>query len=156
MTLHKNCYNNLRLKIRVNVDTSSKSWSATNQKQIPYVKKCYVYFDVSNAWLCFFFYFVFSLDEWNIFFFLFWVTFRWINIGGLIVILDWFTPEMFVPPCLFVRNNDYAEKGACLSHFCFLVESFLPHCSCIIISPRSESFFIFCNNIDRHRPLWYK
>ena len=156
MALHKNCCNNFRLKIRVNVDSSSNSWSVTNQKQIPYVKTCFVYFCVSNAWLYFFFIFFFSLGEWNIFFFSLWVTFRWINIGSLIIILDWSAPEMFVPLCLTVRNKDYVEKGACLSHFCSPVESSLPHCSCTIISPSSESFIIFCNNIDRCRPPWYK
>ena len=110
----------------------------------------------SNVWLCFFFYFLFLLHEWHVFFFLFWVTFRWINIGSFIIILDWFTPEWFLPPCLFVRNKDYVEKSTCLSHFCFLVEISLPHYSCIIISRSSKFFFIFRNNFDRCRPLWNK
>ena len=56
--------------------------------------------------------YVFSLDEWNwssysflTCFSSFCVIFSWINIVGFIIVLDWFTPEWYWLPCLFVRIN---------------------------------------------------
>ena len=74
--------------------------------------------------------------------------FQLINIAGLIV-SDWFIPEWSLSRyCFFLRKNMFLSF--------FLVESSLPHCSCIIISKRLEFFFIFSTNIYRFRALWHK
>ena len=44
-----------------------------------------------------------KLFVFNVFFFSFYVIFSCINIIDLIIVLDWFTSEWILPPCLFVR-----------------------------------------------------
>ena len=151
MTLHKSSYNKLRPKFWVSFDRSYESWYAIN-----YIKTWYAC--VSNIWLCFFFSFRFFIEwmklvklfNFNVFFFSFWITFSWSDIGGLIIVLDWFTREWSLPPCcLFVRNKDNVEA-------CVLVESSFLDCSCITICTSSEFFFVFSTNIDKIGVLWNK
>ena len=133
MVLHKNCYNSLRPKIRVSFDTSSESWSATNQKQISYVKTCFVY--------------VFSLDEWNWSSYSFLTCFSYHFVSFSAGLNCWFNycfsliyTRMISVTLLICENKNNVEKPSCRDHFHFLVEKSLLHCSCTVISPSSEFF----------------
>ena len=132
MVLHKNCYNNLRPKIRVSFVPSSESSSATNQKPISYVKTCFVY--------------VFSLDEWNWSSYSFLTCFssRFVSFSAALTLFNYCFRLVYTRvnsvTLLICENKNNVKKPFCLGHFYFLVEKFLLHCSCTIISPSSESF----------------
>ena len=75
----------------------------------------------------------------NMFFFSFCVTFSWINIICLIIVLDWFTTEWFLSPCLFVRNKITWKN--------------IPVFVIFISWWKGGIFWIFCTNLNGRRPL---